>query len=265
MREPDETHPPPAGKHGMMKQRSPFRFRAPLLAALFLLMLSGCASRQPNLSLLPPDDLYGMAEEAFEARRFERAINLLEFFVTNHLGDPRAPTARLMLGEAHMARREYATAATHFQRLVIDFPTHPRALEARMQTCEAYYRLSPRPALDQEFTVSALAHCESVAENFPATQEGRLAGTHVNELRHRLAQKSYETGMFYFRRRAYDSAVVYFEEVVSQFPNTTVAPAALEQLVETYNRIGYVEDAEEARERLLREYPESSQAQAVRA
>jgi outer membrane protein assembly factor BamD len=236
-----------------------------VLLALLLLLASGCGARQPNLALLPPDDLFAQAQEAFDARRFERAITLLEFFVSQHLGDPRAPTARLMLGEAHMERREYATAATHFQRLVTDFPAHPRAIEARLQTCEAYYRLSPRPALDQQYTLSALIHCEALAENFPLTPQGRLAGAHVDEMRHRLAQKVFETGMFYFRRRAYDSAVVYFESVTAQYPNTAVAPAALEQLVETYTRIGYVEDAEEARERLLTEYPQSPQAQALRS
>jgi outer membrane protein assembly factor BamD (BamD/ComL family) len=57
--------------------------------------------------------------------------------------------------------------------------------------------------------------------------------------------------------------VVYFEEVVTEYPDTTIAPGALEQLVETYSRLGYVEDAEDARERLLREYPQSPEAQAM--
>lgn len=236
-----------------------------LSLALLLLLVSGCGARQENLALLPPDDMYARAVVAFEARRFDQAINLLEFFVNQHLGDERAPDARMMLAEAHMARREYVTAAMHYQRMVNDFPFHPRALEARFQTCDAYYRLSPRAALDQQYTISAIVHCESVAENFPTTTEAAQAREHVVELRHKLAQKSYDTAMQYFRRRAYDAAVVYFQEVVDQFPDTRIAPTALEQLIETYERIGYVEDAEDARQRLLREYPQSPEAQALRA
>ena len=142
---------------------------------------------------------------------------------------------------------------------------HPRALEARFQTCEAYYRLSPRPALDQEYTVSAMIHCQSIPEYYPGTEYAEQAQEYVVELRGKLAQKAYETGMFYFRRRAYDSAGVDFEDVVDQYADTPAAPAALGQLVETYTRIGYVEDAEEARERLLEEYPQSPEAQQVRA
>jgi len=249
----------------MMRHLPKTRIRPPVLLALLLLVVSGCGARQENLSLLPPDDLYARAVDAYEARRFERAIDMLELFVAQHLGDPRAPEARMMLGQAHVERREFATAATHFQRLATDFPTHPRALEARFLTCDAYYRLSPRPALDQQYTLSSLIHCESVAENYPGTEEGERARALVVEMTDRLAQKAYETGMFYFRRRAFDSAVVYFEEVVARYPQTSVAPAALGQLVETFERIGYVEDAEEARARLLREYPQSPQAQALRS
>jgi outer membrane protein assembly factor BamD len=162
-----------------------------------------------------------------------------------------------------MAKREYATAATHFERLVIDFPSSPLNLTARHQICESYYRLSPRPALDQEFTVSSLLHCQSISDIYPGTAEALQAAAHVIELQEKLAQKVFENGDFYFRRRAYDSAVVYYQEVLTQYPNTTFGPAALAQLIETYTRIGYVEDAEEARTRLRTEYPQSAQAQAL--
>jgi outer membrane protein assembly factor BamD len=228
-------------------------------------LVAACGARQENLAILPADDLYARGLAAMEAGDHEEAIVLLDYFVAQHLGDPRAPDARMMLGDAHFARSEYATAATHYMRLVNDFPLHARALEARFKTCDAYFQLSPNPPLDQEYTRSALAHCQSVADYYPGTEEATDALAHVATLRQKLAEKLYNTGVHYFRRREYDSAVVYFKEVVDQFPATSVAPQALEQLVETYTRIGYVEDAAEARERLLRDYPQSPEAQALRA
>src|SRR5688572_21575238 len=99
-----------------------------------LLSVTGCGARPENLSLLSADELYSRAVEQFDTRKFDRAISMLDFFVIQYIGDPRAPDARMMLGEAHMQKREYATAATHYQRMVNDFPFHERALEARFQT-----------------------------------------------------------------------------------------------------------------------------------
>lgn len=234
-------------------------------AVLSLLVLAGCVQRAPNLALLTPDELYQRATAAYEAGEYGRAIPLLDAFAQQHLGDPRAPEARLMLGRAHMEKKEYITAATHFQRLVNDYPASPLQLDARFGICQAYDRLSPRPALDQEYTQTALLHCESISQYYPGTPQAEQAAELVGELRLKLARKVFQAGEFYFKRKAYDAAAVYFREVVAQFPQTSVAPTALSNLVETYTLIGYVEEAQEARERLLRDYPDSPEAQALRA
>ncbi len=233
-----------------------------LSLAIFCIALvgSGCSARQQSLAELAPDAMYEEAERAFESRDYDLAARLLEFFVSEHIGHPRAPDARMLLGDLRQARREYAIAATHYQRLVQDFPTNPRALEARFKICESYHHLSPRPALDQEFTLAALDHCQSVMNSFPGTSEGERAAELVTELRNKLAQKAYENGLFYFRRGANDAAVVYFERVLADYPFSAVAPTALARMIEAFERIGYVEDAEEARERLLRDYPDSAEA-----
>ena len=67
------------------------------------------------------------------------------------------------------------------------------------------------------------------------------------------------------RRRAYDAAEVYLKDVVENFPQSPFAPKAIVSLIETYERMGYVEAAEEQRERLLSDYPESPEAQELSA
>lgn len=227
-------------------------------------LFAGCAGNRVNPAQLPPDELYRRADERFQAGSYGAAIPLLEAFVQQYLGDPRAPQARYDLGRAHMARREYVTAASHFQRLVEDFPASPLGLPARFSMCESYMLLSPRPQLDQEYTEVAIAHCESVATNFPGTEEAEKAAAFLTDLREKLAAKAYETGAHYLRRKVYDAAVIYFNEVVRNFPTSSYAPAALARLVETYGTMGYVEDADAARTRLLAEFPESTEAQQVR-
>lgn len=253
---------PPRWGSRMSMKKAKLAYRFTWVVALML--FAGCMRRPPNYSAMAPDDLYQRATAAYDERDLGRAIMLLDIFVQQHVGDPRAPEARVKLGRAHMTRKEYLTAATHFQRLVNDFPTSPLQREARFGICDAYFRLSPKAPLDQEYTQSSILHCESVAQNYSGTEEGTRAAAHVADLYNKLARKTYETGMFYFRRKAYDSAVVYFNEVVDLYPQTSFAPTALGQLVDTYDLMGYVEEAQQARERLQRDYPNSPEAQALR-
>ena len=241
------------------------KIRHSLLLLAVLAVLPACVKEGPNLAMVPADDLYAQAVAAYEEPNYGRAIEYLTAFVENHLGDPRAPEARMMLARSHMQRRDEITAIMHYQRLVNDFPSSPLQLDARFGICEAYNQLSPRPALDPEYTRSAILHCESIGQYYPGTEQAETATEYVRVLREKLAQKLYDTGVFYADRRIYDGAVIYFEDVVREYPTTTFAPAALKRLTETYGRMGYVEDAAEARERLLTRYPDSPEAVTLRA
>jgi outer membrane protein assembly factor BamD len=237
--------------------------RSKLLLAAALLLATGCAGHGPRPADLAPDVLYAQATAAFEAGRYGKAVELLSAFVDRQSGDPRAPEARLMLGRAYAARREYVSAATEFQRLITDYPASPLGEQARFGICDAYRRLSPKPQLDQEYTRSALLHCESVATLFPGTAHADSATSFVAELNNKLARKLYENGVFYLRRRAYDAAAIYLNQVLALYPGSPSAPAALARLVEAYTRMGYVEEADAAKARLRSDYPESAEARAL--
>jgi outer membrane protein assembly factor BamD len=231
---------------------------------LLLVVVLGACGRHQMPAQLAPSVQFERGMEAFEAGRYGRAIEFLQPFSISGIGDPRLPDGLYALARSHFERREWVASASEFLRLATEFPGHPRALEARLGTCEAYSRLAPSPQLDQEYTEAAITHCVTLAGAFPGTPEAERAQELVAEGRHRLADKAYQTGMFYFRRRAYDASVIYFQEAVENYPETGLAPAALLRLHEAFSRIGYVEEAEEVRERLLRDYPQSPEAVSLR-
>ena len=69
-------------------------------------------------------------------------------------------------------------------------------------------------------------------------------------------RKEYRTGNYYFRLKAYDSAILYFRSVVANWPQATSAPEALLRLVQAYDRIGYEEDMRDMCTQLQRFYPD---------
>jgi outer membrane protein assembly factor BamD len=209
---------------------------------------------------------YVRGMNAYQARRWTRAAELIKRWVdANSAGDPRMPQALLALGTAHIHTGEYLTASSELLRLITDYPQQAEQQEARFRLCDAYHHLSPKAQLDQQYTETAITYCQSFAEYYGSTVQADTARSWVNGMREKLAYKSYLNGIFYMRRQAYDAAVIYFNDTANGFPDTQWAPASLARMVESYRKINYRDEAEEARQRLLRDFPQSPEARALAA
>ncbi len=237
------------------------------LGHLMLLLLVGSAVLGCPKELppgLPADELYRIGLEKFESRDWNGTIEAMQRYVFADPGAARVDSAQLLTGEAYFNQKQYLTAASEFQRLAQDRPAGRLADLARYRACESYYELSPRPELDQEYTEQAITECRSVALLYPGSPYAELAIQLVAELTNKIARKFYLNGVYYFRRKAYDSAIVYLEYMLETYRGSTVEPEALLKLYEAYVKLGYTDEADQTRDRLLRDYPDSPEARELR-
>lgn len=230
-----------------------------LLAVLFVLGPAACASA-PRLDRMTQDELWRYAVREFERERWARAIAALERLTLAYPNFEGIVDARYRLAQAYFKKEDYLIAASEFQRIMERYPSHELADDAALGVCQSYFELSPIPQRDQTYTRQGITACENVIRSYPGTESVVRASELRDSLRTKLAEKDYQNGDYYFRRRLYDSAIIYYEGVVERYPDTAVAPKALLRLVETYSRIGYQEEADSARARLLRQYPNSPEA-----
>lgn len=238
------------------------RLRNLLLPAVLPLVVAACATGAA-LDRLDQEGLFQYGMERLRNEDWSEAISAFERFTFTFPQDPRLPEARFRLGQAYQGRGEWVTAAVEFNRLAGDFPAGPWADDARFEVCRSYYELSPSPPRDQEYTVSAIDHCRSLISYYPDSEFVPRAQEMIQELVNKLAEKEFDNAEHYFQRRAYHSANIYYLWVVDNYPETPWAPRALLRLHESYTRLGYEQEAEAAKQRLLREFPTSPQAQQV--
>jgi outer membrane protein assembly factor BamD len=231
---------------------------------LGLAMAVACASGGLRLAGLTADEVLALGLERAENRKWDDAVAALEAFTFQFPAHPRYQEGRYRLGRVYYEKKEFITAAAEFARLADDYPSGEWADDARFAVCESYSRLSPKPPLDQEYTVSAIQHCESLIAYYPESEFVERARGMVAELREKLATKSYLQGEYYYKRKAFDSAILAFNNVLTAYPASDSAPKALLKLLRTYEALGYSEEAKEARERLLRDYPDSEEARGIR-
>jgi outer membrane protein assembly factor BamD len=230
---------------------------------LFLVAAGACRST-PEYQTLDGDQLFRWSTERFQEGQWGDARDGYERMIFMFPAHDSIVRSRLNLGWAYFEDEQFVTAAAEFGRLIDRHPTNPLVAEASLGTCRSYSALSPIPQRDQTFTQQALASCSNLIIDYPGTPEAEQARQVRDDMIDKLANKEYLRGEFYFRRKLWDSANVYFEQVLSLYPQSAAAPRALYKMYEGYNIIGYEEEAAATRDRILTQYPDSPEAELLR-
>ena len=200
-----------------------------------------------------------MGLQAMEQEEWAAAAESFEHVLLSS-GFNRASEARLLLAEAQYAQEHYIESRSEFQRVIDRWPADTVAVRAALGVCRSLVSLSPITQRDQSSTRQARLACRQVAADFAGMVIGLQASRLADEMSLKLAEQDYETGLHYLRRGLLDSALLYFEEVATEFSETEWAPWALYRMVDVFGRIGYERDVETTRELLLDAYPDSEPA-----
>jgi outer membrane protein assembly factor BamD len=229
-----------------------------LAPALLALVLAAAACR-PVFSparFQNNQALYEASRREYDRKRWDNAQAGFERLTLElPARDPLLPQAFFWLGKTYNRKHQYLLAAQNFTRLAETFPNDTLADDALLQTARAYNRLWRKPALDAGYGRLALSTYQSLLGLYPNSALAAEAERETARLQQKFATKDYETGMHYFRRKAYDSAIIYFRDVVASYPTTPRARDAYLRLAEAYREIRYREDAREVCETLRERYP----------
>jgi len=223
-------------------------------------MIACGGARTSNAASAAPREEPGVelerAMRLFRRGDFRRA-QVAFLRLTFELGpsQPELAQVRYYLAECSFQMGDRVQAATEFRRVADEFPATQYAPMALLRAGDANLRLWHRPELDPTYGEAALAIYQELAGRYPESDAAARARPHVKRLESQFADKAYKNGMFYLRRKAYDSAIIYFKDVIASYPNAQRAPDALLRLVESYRAIGYTQEVQETCEHLRRFYP----------
>ena len=169
--------------------------------------------------------------------------------------DTLLPVAHYYLGLAHGKRKEHLLAAQAYTRLAESFPDHALADDALYGAARSYHRLWRKPTLDAQYGQTAISTYRLYLAMYPNGEQRGAAETQLARLEQDFATKEYEVGVFYRRRKYFDSALIYFRNVVATYPATPRARDAYLRMIETFRDIRYTEDAREACTAATQRYP----------
>jgi outer membrane assembly lipoprotein YfiO len=226
-----------------------------LLRLAVVLGTAACARFNPQ-AFHDPEALFGASLRAFRHGAFDHAqagFQKLTFDLTSR--DSLFTAARFFLAESYFGQRDFVTAAREFRRVSDETPESPLAPTALLRAGDANEQLWRRPELDPSGAQTALATWQELQGRYPDSPAAVISFGRIKALNEQFARKEYENGLFYFRRGGYDSAILYFRNLISTYPSSALVPESFVLLVRSYRAIGYREEDQETCSHLMQYYP----------
>lgn len=221
-----------------------------------LLAAAACGGR-PAATVAPqPLERLDQARQLARQGKWAKTLPLLQRLAFDlPPGNPQIPEISYLTGEALFQTGSFVEAASQFRQVADEFPETPYAPLALLRAGDSNLRMWRKPQLDPTYGETALGVYQELVGRYPDSEAAARAGIHVRHLRNWFAEKAVMNGMFYLRRKAYDSAILYFRDVVANYSDTRWAPDALLRLIDAYSAIGYDDERKETCDHLRRYYP----------
>ena len=226
------------------------------LYALAMFVSVSCSHGFYAAQFTSMDSLYAGAMKEYEAHRWDNATKAFER-LTHDLDprDARLPVSYYLLGKSQAKMGDHLLAATTFTRVSESFPQDTLADDALYESGVAYEQMWRKPDLDSQYGENAINSYRLLLALYPQSPLVSRATKEMAKLDNWFAIKDYNTGYHYLRRKAYDSAIIYFKDVLRLHPDAPKTREASLRLLEAYRAIRYTEDANDLCTSMRAKYP----------
>ena len=187
---------------------------------LVILLLTSCGE---YLKLLKSNDyqlIYSKAVEYYNKGDYQRAMSLLDGIRTVFIGTPKAQNIAYYRAFCSYNQKDYAYAAELFKQFVSTYPESPFAEECLFMSGFCDYKASPKPRLDQQLTVKAVNEFQLYLNRYPGSERKERINGYMDEMRDKLAYKSYLAAKNYYQREHYNAAIISFQNCLKDFPGS---------------------------------------------
>lgn len=212
-----------------------------------LVLIAGCTGRKPEATWTA-EEYFHYAKDMYDDESYFDAVNEFTIVILRFPGSSVADSAQFYLASCHYNLDEYIISAAEYSKLINNMPQSPLVPEAQFMLAESYFAMSPRPALDQEYSIKALREYQIFLDDFPRDPRRDEAERKIFLLREKLAKKQLQNADLYRKMMEFKSSLIYYDIVLEQYYDTDFADDALLGKAMSYMEM---EDYKSAKETLL--------------
>lgn len=157
----------------------------------------------------------------------EKTAGLFEKIVSNGPYSDVAPNAQLRIGAAQEKRKEYGLAVAAYERALDRYHDRPViASDALFRAGSSHHKQAKEADYDQSAAGSSIEVFTDFVTLYPEDRRVPQAQRIITELKTEQARGSYQIAQYYEKRKKWSGALIYYNEVVLQDPNSARANEA---------------------------------------
>ena len=177
-------------------------------------------------------------------RNREASIGLFELVLQNAPYSEYAPLALMSIARAHQILGNPELSIDALDRMINTYSKSLLTPDAYLRSAQAYASLVEGPYYDQTSTKEAITYFEDFVILFPGDPNIAAAEKGLTQMKQVLAESKMKIGDYYLKyRKNYKAAKVFYNEAITNYPDSPVAVRARAQLVKVDAMLEYQEKA----------------------
>lgn len=193
-------------------------FAFSICIAIFSLI--SCKSPEVTRGGTSAEDIFNKAMAYYKDEDYYEAQKYFDILKLQYPASIYTDDAQFYLAEINFKKGEFVLAAYNYNYLRRAYPHSEFFKEAMFKTALSYYELSPTYDRDQEYTYKAIQAFAEFQAFFPQDSLSKIANERIVELRDKLGHREYFTAELYRKLYSPKSALVYYDSVIEDFPDT---------------------------------------------
>ncbi len=160
----------------------------------------------------------------------DKTIEIYQTVIKSAPYGTHAPEAQFKIGLAREKQKKWNEAVDSYTKILDKYPGNSIASDAQYQIGYAWYSSASAAEYDQSAAEKAIEAFEDFIVRYPNSEKVAAANAHIDLLKGRQTQGSFNIAKFYEKQKNYKAAYIYYSDVVRQSPGSQDAQDAQKKI-----------------------------------
>jgi outer membrane protein assembly factor BamD len=217
----------------------------------------------PALLQMSKEQVWSKAEELFSNHKWQRARTYYTYLYENHPNDVLGRRSLLRIADTFYEQGDQVNlveAQYKYRDFINRYPSSDQADYAMLRIAMCSYRQMEKPDRDQQKTKEALEKFNDMVRTYPNSALRAEADSKRQDVLDRLAKHEHMVARYYIKRKSYNAAVQRLNFLIDTYPNYKDRAGSFYDIGTALSRLGRKGEARLYYERVVTEFPQSDYA-----